>query len=290
MTIKSIFTPFLTENEAFVGFRAAAMIADQFNAHIAATFMRQRPLYSGVVYFPLGGSYPTDDDDQVKRLEEENVSARRLQFDDLCDQFGVGICDIANHSDAKGATASWRDLKGDIPDDFVKTASSFDLIVTAAPQEQNSRFHWNLVEELLFASGRPVFFSPNEAFEDFPKRVVVAWDGGVEAAAASAVALPFLQKADMVKLLTVHEPSKRNATSKDLAATLRLHDVDTSEIEIELEKGHSHIDVLTHEIIEANADLVVMGAYSHTRWHQAVLGGFTRHMLKNAAKPVLMAR
>lgn len=290
MTIKSIFAPFLSKQDALVGFKAAAVIAEKFDAHIAAASMRQRPINAGVVYFPLGGVYPLDDDDALKRAEEKNVSELRLQFDDLCDELSVGINDIERHSDEKGATASWRDLKGSIPEDLARTASSFDLIVAAAPGSDDKTFQWQLIEELLFSSGRPLFISPKEGAENFPSRIVVAWNGSVEAAAAIAAALPFMKCADMVKILTVHDPSKRHSSTTDLAASLRLHNVDTSETEIELEKGQNHIDVLVHQIVDANADLVVMGAYSHNRWREALLGGFTRHMLKTAAIPLFLAR
>lgn len=290
MSIKSIFTPFLDDENARIAFQGSATVAHKFNAHIAAVFMRQRPLYSGVVYFPLGGAYPVDDDDSIKRAEENNVADLRLKFDDSCDEHGVAIVDIEDHDDDKSATASWRDLKGRIPEDLAKAASAFDLVSLTTPGNDESKFQWRLVEELMFASGRPVLISPQNGFMAFPKRVVVAWDGGVESASAVAAALPFLKQADMVKLLTVHEPSKETASTKELAACLRLHGIETSETEIELEKGQHHIDVLVHEIVEACAELVVMGAYSHSRWREAVLGGFTRHMLKNATTPLLLAR
>lgn len=290
MPVKSIFTPFLDDESARIAFHGAAIVAHKFNAHIAAAFMRQRPLYSGVVYFPLGGAYPVDDDDALKRAEEKKVGDLRLKFDDLCDEYSVGIVDIADHDDGKDATASWRDLKGRIPEDLAKSAAAFDLIALSAPGNDEDRFQWRLVEELVFATGRPVIISPKDGFDSFPERVVVAWDGGVESASAVAAALPFLKQADMVKLLTVHEPSKETASTEELAACLRLHGVETSETEIELEKGQHHIDVLVHEIKEARAELVVMGAYSHSRWRQAMLGGFTRHMLKNTTTPLLLAR
>lgn len=290
MSIKSIFTPFLDDEGARIAFRESATVAHKFNAHIAAVFMRRRPLYSGVVYFPLGDAYPVDDDDSLKRIEEKTVGDLRLKFDDFCDEYDVGIVDIAYHDDDKGATASWRDLKGRIPEDLAKAASAFDLVSLTAPGNNEDKFQWRLVEELVFASGRPVLLSPKDSFDSFPERIVVTWDGGVESASAVAAALPFLKQADMVKLLTVHEPSKETASTEELAACLRLHGVETSETEIELEKGQHHIDVLVHEITEARAELVVMGAYSHSRWREAVLGGFTRYMLKNAATPLLLAR
>lgn len=290
MSIKSIFTPFLDKEKAKTAFQSAGVIAHKFNAHISAVFMRQRPLRSGVVYFPLGGSYPADDDDTAKRVEEQNAGALRLHFDDLCDQYDVGIVDIADHNDARGATASWRDLKGRLPHDLARSASACDLIVVASAGQDDNSFHDYLVEELIFASGRPVFVCPETTLSAFPQRIVVAWDGGVESTAAVAAALPFMKEASMVKLLSVHEATKKTASTSDLAASLRLHGVETTETDVELEKGQSDIDVLVHEIIEANADMLVMGGYSHSRWREMVLGGFTHHMLRNSAMPILMAR
>ncbi len=287
MTYKNIFIPFFDESRADAAFAAAALIAKQEKSHISAVHMRQRPLPPYDVYFPLGGTFTPQSDESYLQAEEENADALRERFNNLCKEHGVAPAAIGDHKDEMGATASWRDEEGDIPADLVRIAAAADLIVVASEAEEAGA---PLAEDLLFQSGRPVLLCPAAGIASLPERVVITWNASAEAARAVASSSPFLHGASAVKVLTIHEPSRVDVKTADIAATLRLHGLDTSETEIELEPDERASDVLVREIEDAKADLVVMGAYSHSRWREAVLGGFTRHMLNKAAVPVLLAR
>ncbi len=290
MAYKSIFVPFFDETSARIGFEAGVQIARCFDGHISALHMRQRPTAPRVVYFPLGGKFPEGDHDIYKKAEDENAVALHQLFGDLSDANGIGVSDISAHTDTMGATASWRDEKGDIPERVATIAAGFDLTAMATLDDADDGFQLRLCEELLFQSGRPVLLCPADAMKKMPERVVVAWNGGAEAARTVYAGLPFLTEAKMVKLLTLHEPGRETATTKDIAASLGLHGIETRETEIELESGQDVNDVLVKEIGEAEPDLLIMGAYAHSRWRQTVFGGFTRCMLRHPAAPVLMMR
>ena len=249
MGFKNILVPFFEDATARVAFHAAAVIAKRFDAHITAIHMRQRPTPPRVVYFPLGGAYPPEKDDAYKKAEDDHVSALRQFFGDLCKECGVGVTGIEQHTDDMGATASWRDEAGRVPEGVASIAASFDLVVAAAVD--GNAFQSDLIEELLFQSGRPVLICPATGLPEMSDRAVIAWNGSAESAAAAAASLPFLQSAKHVRLLTVREASRADVNTSDIAHSLHLHGVDASESVIELEKGEDASDVLLREIGDA---------------------------------------
>lgn len=289
MTFKSILVPFLQKPTATAAFKMAAVIAKREKAHIVAMNMRQRPLPPQVVFYPLGGTFPIENDDAFKKAEDENAANLRQVFDDLCEEFGVGIADMETCTEDMGATASWRDVTGAVPGEIADIATSFDLSVAARPGEPTAPLQDEIVEELLFRSGRPVLVAPPEPPKERPARIAIAWNGSAEAAKAVAAARPLLAAAETVKLIAVHPPGVAGSATVDLAATLRLHGIESAQVEVEQESGQDATKVLKQEIADAKPDLLVMGAYSHNRWRELILGGFTRDMLAHAEIPLLMA-
>jgi nucleotide-binding universal stress UspA family protein len=150
-----------------------------------------------------------------------------------------------------------------------------------------------VAQTVLFASGRPVIlFNPGRA--DLPSagldRVVVAWDGGIHAARAVREALPLLQLAKRVEVVTFineKETAKPGLVAEALRH-LKCHGVAGHPLEIDAagRKIEAAFDAM---IEETNPDLVVMGAYGHSRMKEFVLGGATHHMVYRARTAVFMA-
>ncbi|MEO1251576.1 MAG: universal stress protein [Pseudomonadota bacterium] len=290
MTWKTILVPFVEEETARAGFAAAAVFAKKFNAHIVALHLRQRPMPTQAVYFPLGGAFPPDDDDAFKQAEDAHAAQLHQLFDDLCDEHKVGIVAMEKHKSSMDATASWRDEKGDLPTAYAKAGAGFDLIATMKPTTRDAYFQSRLVEELLFRSGRPVLLCPKMGMPSFPARAALAWNGSAEAASAVSAASPVLSAAETVRILSVSESPEQEASIDDLSTGLRLQGVNAAASEIGLEKGVDAQDALMKRFAGAEVDLVIMGAYSHSRWRQAMLGGLTRAMIYESETPVLMKR
>ncbi|MBD0275797.1 MAG: universal stress protein, partial [Acetobacteraceae bacterium] len=142
---------------------------------------------------------------------------------------------------------------------------------------------------VLFDSGRPVLIAPREAPTSIATRVCCAWNGTAESAAAVAAALPFLHVAQAVRLLYADEYQRRGPGVEGIRAYLRWHEI---EAEAKLFKPQTK-DVgagLLGAARDFGADLLCMGAYSHSRLRQLILGGVTRHVLENSDMPVLMCR
>ncbi len=149
-----------------------------------------------------------------------------------------------------------------------------------------------VVEAALFDGHAPVLVVPDkhEAKGQF-RTIVVAWNESAEAMAAIRKALPFLVAADLVHIAIIDPPShgpERSDPGGLLSQMLARHGV-TCEIDVLSKTMNRVSDVIKRHASDTNADLVVMGAYGHSRFREAILGGATRNMLENAPVPVLMA-
>jgi nucleotide-binding universal stress UspA family protein len=286
MTIKRILAPFYTEMTARPAFASAAVIAAKFKAHISAVHLRQPMPYSGDVYFPLGGVFSPPSKDAFTKAQAENAGKLEALFQELCKEYAVGVTDVSEHTDDRGVTASWLDKTGDWQGDLGLMAGACDLAIMTAPGEEE----WSaaLAEALLFHSGKPLLLCPPTGIATFPESAFVAWNKRPESVRAISVAMPFLTAAHEVKIVTVYKQSGKNPPTIDLAPYLTLHGADATQSEVEVQENVDIGGYLLAEIKQASVDLVVMGAYSHSRLRQVFLGGFTKRMLRQQDFPVLM--
>ncbi|SFK03974.1 universal stress protein [Caulobacter sp. UNC279MFTsu5.1] len=150
-----------------------------------------------------------------------------------------------------------------------------------------------VVRTVVFGSGRPTLILDETAVEARASgcaRVVIAWDGGAGAARALADSLPILAKADAVTVLTISgdKPGVDDQTGQDVVRHLRSHGV-TAHAKT-LASDHSSAGVvIERHVRQVDADLLVMGAYGHSRLRDFVLGGATEHLLHAPPTALWMA-
>ncbi|WP_457647510.1 universal stress protein [Profundibacter sp.] len=168
-----------------------------------------------------------------------------------------------------------------------------DLVVLPRPygkgcgQEQET-----IVESTLFEGQVPTLVVPPKTKANIDaKRIIIAWNESSEAMAAVRAALPALIAADSVNI-TVIDPPQHGPDRSDpggaLSQMLVRHGV-KAEITVLAKTMPRVSDVLLRHARDINADMIVMGAYGHSRFREAILGGATRNMLENTKIPVLMA-
>jgi nucleotide-binding universal stress UspA family protein len=191
------------------------------------------------------------------------------------------------------ARAEWRIAEGETAAALRLNARYADLVV--APQaepgdEPESRM---VPHEIVLSAGRPVLFVPYAGrFADTGKRVLIAWDGGREAARAVSDALPLLTRAESVEV-SVFDPERAagrhgELPGADIALYLSRHGV---KVTVHRQSGAGY-DVgaqVLSRAADAAADLIVMGGYGHARVRELVLGGVTRTILESMTVPVLMS-
>lgn len=175
-------------------------------------------------------------------------------------------------------------------DHLAMLARTRDLcVVPASPQ---NGVYQGVAEAVLFGSGRPVVIAPeNAALEPRLDTILVAWDGGAPAAAAVGAAMPLLCEAKTVKILVVMNEKEGVDThlADDLLRHLGLYGV-AAEVQSFDAAGATIGSVFSHVTERVRPDLMVMGAFGHSRARQFVLGGATRAVLESPPTPVLLAR
>jgi nucleotide-binding universal stress UspA family protein len=175
-----------------------------------------------------------------------------------------------------------------VPERLVEYARLRDLTVVSVPESYDQWY----AEAIIFGSGRPTLVLP----ENPPSRpfelntIVVAWDFSRSAARAVADAIPVLEKAKRVRIVTVTNEKVIDTqhSSEELAKNLARHGIDVILDRVDA-TGRAIGDVLTREVASCNADLLVMGAYGHSRFREFILGGATRSMLSMPPLPILFS-
>lgn len=167
-----------------------------------------------------------------------------------------------------------------------------DLVLLPAPYVAPRRPEMEpALEGALFEGAAPVLVMPTDGpLPPQPENIVVAWDEGLEALAATRAALPMLSAAERVHVTLIAPPRhglNRSDPGGRLAEFLARHGV-RAEIDVLARTLPRVSDVLQRHCRDVEAELVVMGAYGHSRLREAILGGATRDMLESAALPVLM--
>jgi nucleotide-binding universal stress UspA family protein len=180
----------------------------------------------------------------------------------------------------------WRQTFG-IPTEFALTqARAADLIVASRPSRAEGEFMSMAVDggDLVMGAGRPVLFVPPGIEHLAAKRVVIGWKDTREARRAVADALPFLRHATEVTVACVGDDSG----SKDVCGYLAGHGIlaDTSALR---DSAASAADELSRFAEQEAADLIVCGAYGHSRTREWAFGGVTRDLLDHARLCCLMA-
>ncbi|MEM7192910.1 MAG: universal stress protein, partial [Pseudomonadota bacterium] len=182
----------------------------------------------------------------------------------------------------------------ELPYAFASAARLADLAILGQPRDGDPLVgQYALVERCLFASGRPVLIVPASGGQlERGGTIVVAWDGSAEAARASGDALPFLKEAARVVLLScVRDGSSQDSAPsvEGIVAHLCRHGVRAEARKAAVSEGGDIGRHLLRQSKDFGADMIVMGAFHHSRWREFILGGVTLTMLEEAAIPLFMA-
>jgi nucleotide-binding universal stress UspA family protein len=172
---------------------------------------------------------------------------------------------------------------------FIDLARLHDLTILQATKSSSGWIR-TAVEYAIFDTGSPVLVTPRKE-PTMPKRVVIGWDGSARASRAVRDSLDVLLKADHVTIATVVDDkgSEGLRSADGLANHLSLYGVNSSISVIANEVGDDEGQPLRQFIADQQMELLVMGAFVHSRLRQAVLGGMTRSLLEDCPIPILMA-
>jgi nucleotide-binding universal stress UspA family protein len=195
----------------------------------------------------------------------------------------------------RGLCAEWREIPEGPDADPALHARYADLAILG--QLDPERAEPDLIrprpDQVALASGRPVLIVPYAGhFDNAGRRVLIAWNATREAARSVSDAMPLLTSAELVTVLTIDPREGPHGHGEipgaDIALHLARHGV-KAEIERTVSAGLPVGEVLLSRAADLGADLIVMGAYGHSRAREMLLGGATRSVLRSMTVPVLMS-
>ena len=281
VTPKSILAPISGGSGSEAALETALTTAGSFHAYVEVLHARVDANDAvPVMAEGLSGAVVDQLTDSLENQAAERAEAARQLYERRC--LGDGQEGLAS-----GVTTAFKEVIGRPYDCVARAGRLFDLLVIERPDETENGGYPLVLEAALFESGRAVLLAPRVAPATLGRSLAVAWNDTGEAAAALGAALPFLARAEAVTLMTVCDHC--DADPAEVAQYLARHDV-TAKIR-SLEPDHRPVgEQILDEAAADGADMLVMGAYGHSRLREFVLGGVTRSIVQEAGLPVLMAR
>lgn len=265
-----------TDEGAAARLDQAAELAKQESAHIVALHVSPRP------YVPAD-------------IMGTGVSAELLAFQ--IEQGRKRAADarkiVEAASQRNGIAMEWRETMGDLDDLVTDHGLYCDLIILGHgtnPLDPSQPLTPS-PGDIVIAARRPILMLPpsyktRSSFD----RILIAWKATAEASRAVHDALPLLKRAKTISIVAIHpdKPKEGHAHGADIAKHLAHHGVQTNVAPIAAADSEAG-KLLIEQARAMSADLVVMGAYGHSRLRELALGGATRDMLKQAACAVLLS-
>ena len=165
----------------------------------------------------------------------------------------------------------------------------FDVIVMNRPDANSTGVYYRAIETGLFESGRPILLCPPSPPRQIGNNVLIAWNCSTEQARATALAMPLLQKADRVTVLTViGGTGVPGPSAEQLIRYLQRNGIAAEPMRVGLD-GRSTGEAILAAAQSLGCDLLIKGAYTQSRLRQMIFGGATQHVMGNANLPVLLA-
>ncbi len=278
MAYKSLLTVLTDANLAREPLEQLVQLAIEQNAHAEALCLGVDRSQTGYYYSGANAL-----------ILQESVSQANAEADALL----TAAQDFLEKSGARWSAESGIAQLADIGRHVARRARFSDLVVLGRPYGEGRDAEAEpIVEAAMFEGHAPVLLVPDDATPiSKPKTILVAWNESVEAMRAIRCALPFLQAADLVRIVVI-DPPRHGPDRSDpgglLSQMLSRHGV-RCEIDV-LSKTMTRVsDVLNRHAVDSHVDMIVMGAYGHSRFREAILGGATRNMLEQAKIPVFLA-
>lgn len=195
-----------------------------------------------------------------------------------------------------GVRAEWRMSEADALVAMHTSARYADLLVVGQRDRHansDAGTERGFLDELVLSTGRPLLIVPYAGhFPRVGKKVLVAWNARSQATRAVTDALPLLARADSVQVMVFEPEGSRSSHGEnpgaDIALYLARHGVKASASRQFCSSDEVGVQILSRAA-DLDADLIVMGAYGHSRVRELVLGGVTRTLLDSMTVPVLMS-
>lgn len=269
--------------------QAAFALGRRFDAYLEVLHVRPDPnLALPLVGEGMSGALIDDVSRELEANAQANAERARQLYESACRAIDLAPTDAGDRPLTGGFRPVWRSVVGREDSETAERGLLSDLIVVARPDPAQDGAYAPALEAGLFETVRPVLVVPPASESFVGKRIAIAWNATREATRAVTAALPLLVQAEAVTVLSLAESGgSQGPDPARLADYLTLHGVEARSKRVEAQR-HAGNELLARSA-ELGADLLVMGAYGHSRLREFVLGGATREVLTNAEVPVLLA-
>jgi len=287
MAIRSILMPLSSSGQTEERLRGALAVARYFGAQLDILHAQANPRQ----FLPkeaLHMSMPAEVVKQIEYTSMQQAAAEanqiRTLLQKLCCEEGIVLVDGTDVTQPV-PVASWRVVQGLRSELVAELGKVSDLLIIPQPRDGIPTATF---EAAILRSGRPVLLVPRTMSTFKAERILVAWNGSTEAARAVGLALPLLQCASEVMIVTGNRAKACNPPPDKLKGYLARQGVQAC-CQV-LDNHHSSTgSALLSMANQKQTDLLVMGAFTHRRLHEQLFGGVTRHMVSNSPLPVFMA-
>jgi nucleotide-binding universal stress UspA family protein len=254
---------------------AAIKLARDHDAHLTSLYVQADPSWPGYVRAQM----PAEVMEIQERQLAEHAKGVEKRVVGVIEKSGLGV----DHRTRRGSETAVAEI-------VALHARYADLAILGQdnPEETVGR---ELPAHVLLSSGRPAVVVPYiGAGKTLGQRVMVAWDAGREAARAVNDSLPILERAQSVILLTVNPQDAPHGQEPgtDIALQLARHGVKV-EVQHNVSEDLEPADTILSRLADHSSDLLVMGAYGHSRLRELLLGGVTQQILEHMTVPVFMS-
>ena len=279
MTYKTILVCLTEKSSAEKLVNFATLVAEKFDAHLIGVHVAQEIEMHSTIS-------PYISSDLLDRMAE-NMREESKEYEKIFKACTGG----------KAMVSEWRPIKARadaVSEALIEHALPADLIIMAQPDDQHdAQGQHELHRKLILGAGRPILVMPHfGTFETVGDKIILAWNGTRESARAAHDALPFMLTSKNVTILGVEGKNANEEDLRlyghDLAVSLARHGVKSNVSNYR--KGEIAVsDELLNAVSDNGADLIVMGAYGHSRVYDFVLGAATSGILAHMTVPTLFA-
>lgn len=269
---KTILVHMANDEGHMTRFKMALEMAKAYQAHLIALYN------ASPVSMPQAGrgasiGYLSE----ATQIAREKAVSVKAEVEEICAKADVPV--------------EWRMGEGDHIKILSRHALAVDLIIVshAKADEVEDRITFHIPENIVLYSGCPVLVIPHKCKVVIPgSHIMIAWKGCRESLQAVRDAMPLLKIAEKVTLLTVVKSSPDSIEEQEFADFLSRHDVLADVVMDESGAGNVGESILANAK-NFNADLIIMGAYGHSKIREMVMGSVTKYVTANMTIPVLLA-
>lgn len=284
--MRVIFVPVADRPECALALNTAFMLGHRVGASIVGCHIRPHKSSSVALTSAsglLGSDYlDTEWQGAVKQGDAESagIAAKEL-FTQMSERHDY---ELFRHPSTKPG-AVWMEKKGSPAKVIGIMGPVADLLVVSRPATKGGKLAQLFVSAALLKSSRPILVLPQNKKTTVGKRISIAWNQSAESARAVAAAIPLLQQAENISIISCGPETQAGPKSGQLAAYLKYWGIKSNRVST---PGKDVTKELLAAYKSTKSDLMVMGAYSRSRMSRLIFGGVTEYMLKRATIPVLM--